>query len=168
MRVVKRDDTAGVLMTFRKSGPAAITEDTAFVRKTLGLDPAAAEFNVAYGSLAQDDAEIAILTRSVLEIMIDVSSSIEVPSEHVTEKRVTPSMPLDAFEGADVRPLIIIKSSRLRPPDAYLSVPYRSHWYWIDDRETQSKSLFAFLMMIFSLNDTEVQKDAPIITIPSG
>lgn len=168
LRVTKTKEMEGVLMTFRGKVDASTDEDKNFVRKTLGLDPAGGEFNIAYGSAAKDSKEIAILTRSTLEIMIDLSSCIEVPAVHVEEKRVNPTMPEDTFQGAPVPPLIRIQSSRFRPGDAYLAVPYRNYWFWIDDRDMQSKSLFSFLMMIFSLNDTEPQKGAPIVTIPTG
>jgi hypothetical protein len=42
--------------------------------KLLGLDPEASEFSIVYGSVAANDKEIAILTRSVLEIITDLSS----------------------------------------------------------------------------------------------
>jgi hypothetical protein len=168
LRVQKTGEMEGVLMTFRGKVDASTQEDLDAVRKTLGLDPAGAEFTVAYGSVAKDGGELAILTRSVLEILVDASSCIEVPAVHVEEKRVNPTMPEDMAEGAPVPPLIKIHSSRFLPGDAFLGVPYRNHWFWIDDRDPRSKSLFSFMMLIFSLTDTEGKEGAPIITIPSG
>jgi hypothetical protein len=81
----------GVLMSFRGKVDASLEEDTLFVRKTLGLDPAADEFRVVYGSLAKGDKELALLSRSVLEIIIDLASNIEVPAVHVEEKQVNPT-----------------------------------------------------------------------------
>ena len=46
---------------------------------------------MVYGSIARDDKEIALLTRSLLEVLIDLSSDIEVPAAHVEEKRVSPT-----------------------------------------------------------------------------
>jgi hypothetical protein len=91
-----------------------------------------------------------------------------VPATHVEEKRVNPTMPEDTVEGAPVPPLIVIHSSRCWPGDAFLAVPYRNHWFWIDDRDLRSKSLFSFIMFIFSLTDTEGKEGAPIITVPAG
>ncbi len=47
----------------------AIEAERDEVRKLLGLDPQANEFSVVYGSVAANDKEIALLTRSVLEIL---------------------------------------------------------------------------------------------------
>ena len=72
LRVQKTNEMDGVLMSFRGKVDASLEEDTLFVRKTLGLDPAAYEFRVVYGSIAKDDKELALLSRSVLEIIIGV------------------------------------------------------------------------------------------------
>ncbi len=167
---VQRSKEGGedVLMSMRGRASARLEEDIAFVRKTLGLDPLAEELKVAYGSVSRNDKELAILTRSVLEILIDSASCIDVPALHVEEKRVNPTMPDDSVDGVAIPSLIRIHSSRHRPGDAFVAVPYRSHWFWIDDRDMRSKSLFSFAMFIFSLTDTEAKEGAPIVTIPSG
>src|SRR5208283_133160 len=79
LRVQKTDDMEGVVMIFREKVDSALKEDGLFVRRTLGLDPTTGEFKVVYGSIAKDDKEIAILSRSILEIIIDLGSQIEVP-----------------------------------------------------------------------------------------
>lgn len=169
LRVQKTSENEAIMMSFRGRTTDAQTEqDVAFIRKTLGLDPAGIEFRVVYGSSARDSSELAILTRSILEILVDSASRIEVPARHVEDKRVNPTMPEDTVAGVPVPALIRIQSSRLLPDDAYLAVPYRNHWFWIDDRDIRSKTMFSFLMFIFSLTDTEGKQGAPVITIPSG
>jgi hypothetical protein len=70
--------------------------------------------------------------------------------------------------GSEVPPLIRIHSASRRPTDSFAAVRYRGHWYWIDDRDMRSKSLFTFLMFIFSLTETQGKEGAPIVTIPAG
>ncbi len=168
LRVQKTNEMEGVLMSFRGKVDPSVEEDVLFVRKTLGLDPSASDVRVVYGSVAKDDKELALLTRSMFEIIIDLASYIDVPSVHVEEKRVNPTMPEEIVQGAPVPPLIRIHSSRFLPGDACVAVPYRNHWFWIDDRDMRSKSLFSFTMFIFSLTDTEGKEGAPIITVPAG
>ncbi len=56
-----------------------------------------------------------------------------------------------------------------KPADAFIAVPYRNYWFWIDDRDMRSKTLFSFLMFVFSLTETGgVKEGAPIITVPTG
>jgi hypothetical protein len=171
LRVQKTGENEAVVMTFRGKVDPALEQDVTFVRKTLGLALDAKEFQVAYGSVAKDDKEIAILSRSILEILVDLASNIDVPAKHVEQKRVMPTMPTEkSSAGTEIAPLIRIHSSTTRPApaDAFSSIRYREHWYWIDDRDLRSKSLFTFLMFIFSLTETQGKEGAPIVTIPAG
>lgn len=168
LRMQKTSEMEGVLMSFRGKMDASGEEDILFIRRTLGLDPAGREFRVAYGSVAKDDKELAMLTRSVLEIIIDLASSIEVPDPHVEQKRVNPSMRELTPHGAEVAPLVRILSSAEKPADAFIAVPYRGYWFYIDDRDLRSKTIFSFLMFVFSLTETGGKEGAPIITVPAG
>ncbi len=169
LRVQKTGDNEAVVLTFRGQVDPAIEQDVIFVRRTFGLALDAKEFHVAYGSIAKDDKEIAILSRSILEILVDLGSNIDVPLQHVEQKRVMPRMPLETTAaGTEVAPLMRIHSSPTRPRDSFSSIRYREYWYWIDDRDLRSKSLFTFLMFIFSLTETQGKEGAPIVTIPAG
>ena len=174
LRVQKTGENEAVVLAFHGQVDAALAQDVSFVRQTLGLSQDAKEFQVAYGSVAKDDQEIAILSRSILEILVDLGSNIEVPAEHVEQRRVMATMPVERSaegpEGAEIAPLIRIHSARARPAaaESFSSIRYRDHWYWIDDRDLRSKSLFTFLMFIFSLTETQGKEGAPIVTIPAG
>ena len=164
------DEMEGTLLTLRgsKSDPA-LEGDAEYIRRTLRLSPTAEEFNVAYGSVAKDDREVAILTRSMLEIIIDLASYIDVPEEHVRRRSVGPTMPPETTPAGEAVPALInIRSSPGKPPDSFIAVPYRGHWYWIDDGDLRSKTLFTFLMFVFSLTEIERSDAAPIVTIPAG
>ena len=81
---------AAVILIFAAlSGCASIVPGTV-ARTLLGLAPKTEEFRVVYGSIATDDKEIALLTRSILEILIDLSSYIEVPATSAAERRTFP------------------------------------------------------------------------------
>lgn len=119
-----------------------------------------------YGSTSDNDGEIALHTRSFLEILTDVSSTVEVPPEHVVEKRVPPTM---ESEGEGVKGnLIRIRHSTTPPEDAFAAVPYRNGWFWIDDRDYLSKRLFSFLMFVMTLSETGGKDGAPVVTISAG
>ncbi len=168
MRVKKSDNQLATLIVFGKNPSPAVQADQAEVRRILGLDPKASEFNVVYGSVASNDKEIAILTRSVIEILTDLSSYIDVPAADVEQGRTFPSPAPEVASGVPVAPLIRIHSSPQRPDDAYATVPYGQEWYWIDDKDFRSKRLFSVIMFLFSLTDTGERQNAPIITIPAG
>jgi hypothetical protein len=60
-----------------------------------------------------------------------------------------------------------IFSATEKPPDTFAAIPYRGHWYWIDDRDLKSKRVFAFMLMLFTLADTGEKESPPLITIPA-
>ena len=168
LRVRKNGDQTTTLLVFSRKPNPAIDADRAAVRKLLSLDPKTEELNVVYGSVATNDKEIAMLTRSMLEILLDLSSYIEVPAASATERRTFATPAPEIVNGTPVAPLITIFSSSQSPSDAFAAVPYRHDWYWIDDKDFASKRLFSFIMFLFTLTETEGKPNAPLITIPVG
>lgn len=168
MRVQRVGREEAVVLTLRWKADPSIEADILMVRQMLGLDPQGGEFRVLYGSVAADNKELAMLTRSILDILIDLSSFITVPEAHVQERRVAPTAEPEVGPGGPIPPLMRILSSREKPDDAFVAVPYRDHWYWIDDRDMPSKAMFSFLMFIFTLVETGDKGAPPIVTIPAG
>jgi hypothetical protein len=168
MRVRRTGEQTSTLIVFSKKPNPTVEAARAEVRRLLILDPKAEEFSVVYGSVATNDKEIAILTRSMLEILIDLSSYIEVPPASSTERRTFPTPAPEVANGAPVAPLIRILSSPQIPGDAFAAVPYRQDWYWIDDKDLASKRLFSFIMFLFTLTEPGDKQGAPIITVPVG
>ena len=168
LRVTKSGNQTASLLVFSKKPNPAIDAARDEVRKLLGLDPQADEFNVVYGSVAANNKEIAILTRSMLEILTDLSSYIDVSAANVEQRRTFPSPAPEIVNGVPVPALMRILSSSQKPDDSFAAVPYRQEWYWIDDKDFASKRLFSFIMFLFTLTDTGERQGAPVITIAVG
>ena len=134
----------------------------------LGLSPERQEFQITYGMLPGSDGEISLLTRSILQIMIALATEVRVPLQDVTEGRTVPGDNQGEKADPEQGRLIDIKFSKQKPDNAFTSVNYRNHWFWIDDRDFKSKRTFAFLMILFSLTETGNQEGLPLVTIPSG
>ena len=160
-------DEATVLSLRQKVDPS-IETDILMARQMLGLDPHGGEIRVVYGAIAANDKELAMLTRSILDILIDLASFITVPEVHVQERRVAPTGESEVGPGGPIPPLMRILSSAEKPADAFVAAPYRDHWYWIDDRDLPSKALFSFLMFLFTLVETGDKGAPPVVTIPAG
>jgi hypothetical protein len=167
MRFKKIDKEEAALMVLRPRRDPAADLLAQEIRQTLGLDPKASVFRVVYGSIPRDDQEIALLTRSILDVLVDLSADIEVPAVHVKEKRVNPGFG-ETVAGEKVRPLIRIQGSSEEPGDAFVSVRYRNSYFWIDDRDLGSKRIFSFLMFVFNLVETGDKGMAPVVTIPTN
>jgi hypothetical protein len=168
LRVQKERDSETTVLSIRGRADQSVLADSLFVRKTLGLNLEAEEFRVVYGSMAKDDRELAILTRSLLQIINNLASNIEVPDAHVAENIVNPTAREVTPAGTPEPPLIRIRSSSSRPENAFVAIPYQSYWFWIDNRDLRSKGFFSFLMFLFSLTETSGKEGAPVVTISAG
>ena len=155
------------LLTVRaKDVPPEIAECGREVRRLLRLDPDAQEFKLVFGSTPANNQEVAVITRSLMQQMATMCSQVEVPPEDVSQGRAAPGWEAVAGNTNVVR-LIQIKCSKTKPADAFVTVDYRNHWFWIDDRDLKSKRVFSFMMMLFTLADTGEKENLPLITIPA-
>jgi hypothetical protein len=166
VRIEKRGDQEVTSISFRRNVGKDVDEDIRLVKDKLGLNPNNDEFPLTFGSLHRSPDEISLLTRSMQEILSELSAGVEVPEQDLSEGRATPRQLLDT----DPRkyPLVHIQASSGRPVDAYAAVSYRNYWFWIDDRDLNSKRVFMFLMMFSSLAETGAVPQIPIITIPAN
>jgi len=154
------------IITFRaKDVPDATLAQMHELRQLLRLDKDAAEFTLVFGGTPAHDQELAVLTRSIFQIMMTMAGQADVPAEDVTEGRATPG--LAASDKALFPSLIQIHSSKNKPTDASVAVSYRGRWFWIDDRDLKSKRAFAFMLMLFTLSDSGPKEGMPLITIPA-
>ena len=166
LRIGKRGTEEVTFMSFDETADSRVSEEIRFLQDVLGLDLSAKEVLLTFGSMQRGPREIAVLSRSILEILVELSAGVEVPDQHLQEKRARP-LPRGA-QGRDDQPLAYIRSGVDRPTDAFAAVYYRDHWFWIDDRDVHSKRAFTFLMMFSSIAETGVAPQAPIITIPAN
>jgi len=115
-----------IVFFFRKKdlSPEAAA-DSNRLRELLGIDPGAQELSVVYGALPQNNREIAILTRSMLEILVELASYIDVPQVHVAEQRTLASDVDGVKKVGGLVTEVRIHSGLERPTDAFVMVPYR-------------------------------------------
>ncbi|NGX51154.1 MAG: hypothetical protein K1060chlam2_01012 [Chlamydiae bacterium] len=114
-------------------------------------------------------AEIGIMTRSLLSAMYYLSLGVQVPTRDLTSGTVAVTMRPDGspFDWSEVvGDLMTVHWDYHYPQAAYLAVPYRGYWFYIDDSDVNSKRTFVLLQQIFNLQSKQQMKDSPILTIP--
>jgi hypothetical protein len=163
----RRDgDGHAVKISLRESPQAASTTRNARIRELLNVKGDLLEFDVVYGAMATKNTEIAIQSRSMMQVLVDVGSYVDVPEKDVTEGRVF--VPQRDEEIERLFPALLqVHSGPEAPGDAHIAVRYRDGWFWIDDRDHYSKSAFNFLMLLFSLTETGSTQTAPVVTVPA-
>lgn len=170
IRFLIKKDAKGELLTVLRFQPGNISpqiqSDIAEMRHLLGLNPNVNEIQVVPGAVPANDTEIAVTTRSILDLMETMAAQIEVPTEDLAKSRAFPGFEHDQDVSGVVRQ-IRIHSGASRPPDAFVSVKYRNSWFWIDDSDLESKHVFSLIMNLFTMVDTGQTQNQPVVTIPS-
>jgi hypothetical protein len=164
IEVQPRKDGSGVLVVMRKPGEQ-VSDDSRRIRELLGLTGDATDFEVNYGLFPRGPNQVAVVTRSMMEIMLQLGFGIDLPPADVANGRVLPGH-RQAGE-AESKPLVHIRSGPNEPEDTYSAVQYKGNWYWIDENDIASKRTFTFLMILFSLAETGQSATAPVVTVPS-
>ena len=151
------EEEVGMLILTAAQRAQSVDQDLQFVRRTLEVTPDRnGEVSVSFGLLPRGPSEIALLTRSMAEILLEVAAGIEVPADHIVQGRTAASTREAGSEDLRDRPFVRIRSSASPPDDNYAAVRYRGTWYWIDDGDFASKRIFSFLLIFFSLAETGV------------
>jgi hypothetical protein len=158
----KEGDTA--VLVIRAPGNAEAAAGIKTLRDLWQLDPAANEFSLTFGGPQRDGKQLTLITRSMLQIMMALALDVEVPA---TEQATNRAFPGRSQSSAKTQSLVQIHSGKSVPADAFVSVPYKGGWFWIDDHDVTSKSRFTFLMILSSLAETGAAGSAPVLTVPS-
>ncbi len=140
---------------------AQITE----LKNLLGLDPARASYRVVAGHGTDDPGEIAVNCYAIMQILASLSIRVDVPEADMKAGRATPAPPM---EPGRLNPLgAHIRSGEDEPRNAFTSVRFREHWFWVDDSDMATKRLFSFILMAFTLTDDSKHDSQVQLTVPT-
>jgi hypothetical protein len=76
--------------------------------------------------------------RSILQVLIDLASYFDVPEVDLAEGSVYGLKRTPERERM-FPPLLTVRCGPSAPGNAYVSVNYRNQWFWVEDRDRQSK-----------------------------
>ncbi len=161
--------------------PEVVTRpDVVELANLLHLRPGQKRYDVTVGSkesLAGVDASpnltgLNIYPRSVIQASYYLSHGVDVPAEHYVCGLAKPASiggdghPFDwqeLFQGLFT--VHSVKQFR-RPPCAFVAVKYRDYWFYIDDRDAETKATFSLLFTMTRINLIGARKGGPTLTLP--
>ena len=141
------------------------------LEKALSLKSGLNNYVITLSPKQNGPNEIRVVTRSLLGILFYLSQAVEVPEQDIREGKVTRTLKTsgEIFDWKEVTgELLTIKSDSSRPENSTLMVFYRGTWFYIDDSDLKSKSTFALLSQIFSLQAKKIKGKTPVLTLPVG
>jgi len=166
-RTINSKETAVIF--FKHPNSEASSKTLKRLIQLLELNTGILEFPVMPGSVPLNDKEINIFSRSLLQIMAEYASYIEVPDSDISEGRVYDPRRVYSGTPNPFPQLIRVHNGVEKPEQTYVAVSYRGSWFWIDDRDLHSKSMFYFLMILFSFTERgTAEQAAPVITVPTN
>ncbi len=156
------------LITFASSKDPQAEAEKQEVRSLLGLRPGLQRFEVYYGGYSGKDNEISMMTRSMLQVMLELATGVQVPQADVAEHRANPGLVEGQAGGLQPAPAVNILSGGKEPADASVAVQYNGQWFWIADTDIRSKNMFGSVMLLFSISDIGAKGSGPIVTVPAN
>jgi len=160
----KAKGSTAVLFFHRDDLPADIQEKSAEIRRLLRLQSDQQKFVLTYSPMRGAGNELAVNSRSLLQILQAFSSYVEVPEQDLREKVAAPAF---AHGETDSRDVGRIRSGPTRPETAHVAVRYRGTWFWVDHSDWLTKRALTAVMFFFTLADTGSPDKLPLITIPA-
>lgn len=163
LRLEEGDDEKHVVMFYQgQEFGEDVQRDVQRVRELLGMTSDATEVRLTYGLVPDEPNEIAVLSRSIMDIMISQAWYLDVPPEHVEEGRTGPTfVPKERGAGRAITNGYGTK----RPDTALTAIRNRDYWFYVDDRDMASKRTFAFMEIMLSLADTGALARGPVVSL---
>ena len=165
VEVDKTKDATAVMFFRRDNVPPEILDKIAEIRRLLKLPEGQQKFNLVYSPVLGATNELAVGSRSMVQIMMAFASYADVPEQDLKQQRALPS--LQSTNSTGKTDPVKIKCSPHEPADAFAAVHYRNQWFWIDDRDWRSKRALTAVMFLFTMAETSGNEQLPLITIPA-
>jgi len=118
-----------------------------------------------FGIRADKSWRIGITTRSAFNLIEIMRAAVEVPEAHAAA-----GLTLDYPPAGPAGRGIHIRSSSRKPGGRSLAVKYRGYWFWIDETDHETKTVFRLLRTLWSISiaSSAGKVSAPVLTLPVG
>jgi hypothetical protein len=149
----------------------------------LRLQPGQLEYEVKLGDkdpylteiTPQTLSSLRIVPRSAVQVLFFLSHGVQVPVEHLNSgiAKATVGPDGEVFDWQRLTGGVFsVHSSKqhCRPRHAHVAVKYYGYWFYIDDRDQESKTTFTFVQQLVRLDVAPKEKEAagPVLTLPVG
>ncbi len=133
------------------------------VKADLGLDVSRNTYKIVRNSLVNDPGEIRIQGRSILQVLVSLATGVEVPKEHFQAQIAPPLEPIPEKNQTGLPPLMIVKSGPQKPESAFVAVRYQDMWFWIDNRDHDSKRSLVYALALITLLDSDSKTGGSVV-----
>jgi len=113
-------------------------------------------------------------TRSLLQVLFFLSHGVSVPTDHAVSGKAPMTLEHDGrpFDWQQVLGglfQVCHAKGHHRPAHAYVAVRYHDYWFYIDERDRDTKATFALIIELSRLELAgKSGTAAPVLTLPIG
>jgi len=162
----KTKGSTGVVFFRRDDVTPDIAEKGTEIRRLLKLSAHPQKFTLIYSPMRGAESELAVNSRSMMQIMQALASHVDVPEPHLEDSSAWPS-PENGSTSESRQQTVRIYSGKTKPATAFAAVRYRDWWFWVDNGDRQTKRALSTVILIFTLADAGSNEKLPLITIPA-
>jgi hypothetical protein len=156
----------GIIFFRRGDIPPDIAEKAAEIRRLLKMSPDQEKFTLTYSPARGATNELAVNSRSMIQIMQALAGCADVPEAHLKAHKVW-AVPDRGSTPQTPEHNLRIFSGKQKPVGAFAAVNYRGYWFWIDDDDQDTKRALTVIVLFFTLAETGVPERLPLVTIPA-
>ena len=161
----KGKNSTAVLFFRRDDISPEIIQKAAEIRRLLKLPSDPQRFALTYSPVRGADDELAVSSRSMLQIMGAFASYMDVPRAHLKDHSAVPAFEHVAPENR--QDPVRIHSGKDKPAETFAAVHYRGYWFWIEDGDWATKRALTAVMFFFTLAESGGAEKLPLVTIPA-
>ena len=158
--------STGVVFFQRDGVHSDIAEKAAEIRRLLKLPAEPEKFILTYSPMRGTGNELAVNSRSMLQIMQAFASYVDVPEAHLKDHSAWPSAENATAAESRLRK-VRIHSGKEKPAAPFAAVRYRDNWFWVDNGDLLTKRVLTVVMFFFTLAETGSPEKLPLVTIPA-
>jgi hypothetical protein len=158
--------STGIVFFQRDDVPVDIAQKAVEIRRLLKLTPDQEKFVLTYSPMRGAENELAVNSRSMLQIMQAFASYMDVPEAHLKDQSAWPSLQ-NASGNESPQQKVRIHSGKEKPTGAFAAVRYRDYWFWVENGDRQTKRALTVVMFFFTLAESGSPEKLPLITIPA-
>lgn len=139
-------------MLFRIKNDQGFAKEINELKTLASLDKNRTDYKIKGNFLSQNPKKMVFKFRSLHGILSLLSRAVAVPEKHLDLVPATLYADGTEFNWENLlNGLINIESSTAKPKDAFVSIKYRKHWFFIRDNDLDSKATMLFLNQLFDL-----------------
>jgi hypothetical protein len=139
-----------------------VTPQLTRLKQLLRLPADTDQVKVVFDTCSPEPGVIGMRTRSLMQILTTLGAGVQIPPEHLAAGGVV------RVDSAQLPASFTVHSAKDKPKQPFVSVPYRDHWFWIEETDLPTKTTLAVVTIMLNFLEGGGTKAAPVLTIPTS